>query len=106
MSEFHRGQLNEDVQKLSQAFFGRDITLTELRLFPYIDYCLKNGGKFDPRKINAQEVDICCEYTKKYPQHFNFTLCEIEISKEFYQFIQDVLWIAYVPNKLPREEGI
>lgn len=43
---------------------------------------------------------------KKYPQNFNFTLCEIEISKEFYQFIQDVLWIAYVPNKLPREEGI
>lgn len=106
MNEFPRGQLNEDVQKLSKAFLGRDLTLTELRLFPYIDYCLKNGGKYEPRKINAQEVGIFCEYTKKYPQHFNFTLCEIEISKEFYQFIQNVLWIAYVPNKLTKKEAI
>lgn len=97
---FSRGALNEDVQKLSKDFLGRDLSLNELRLFPYIDYCLKNFGRYDPLKMNKKEIQIFHKYAEKYPQHFAFSIREIAISKEFYQFIQDVLWISFVGNKL------
>lgn len=97
---YPRGALNEDEQKLSNEFFGRDLSLIELRLFPYLDYCLKNSGRYDPLKMNKREISIFHQYAKKYPQHFEFSMREIWVSKEFYQFIQDVLWVTYVGNKL------
>lgn len=99
-NNFYRGALTDEVQKLSNDFFGRDLSLDELHLFPYMDYCLKNFGRYDPLKMNKSEVRIFQKYAEKYPQHFAFGIREIWISKEFYQFIQDVLWVAYVENKL------
>ena len=103
---YPRGALNEDAQKLSNEFFGRELSLIELRLFPYIDYCLKNCGRYDPLKMNKQEIRILHKYKKMYPQHFDFGMREIWISKEFYNFIQEVLWVTYVNNKLEKQPNL
>ena len=101
-NNFQHGFLNENAQELSKKFWERDLSLNELRLFPYIDYCLKNWGRYDPLKMNKKEISIFHQYAKKYPQHFEFSMREIWVSKEFYQFIQDVLWVTYVGNKLEK----
>lgn len=44
-----RGCLNPEVQKIAKGFLGREITTRELRLYPYIDYCIKNDK---PEQIN------------------------------------------------------
>ena len=38
-----RGMLTEDVQHMAKKFLRREISVEELRLYPYIDYCIKTG---------------------------------------------------------------
>ena len=50
-----RRQLTDKIQKIAKQYLGREITTTKLRLYPYIDYCVKNGGIIDRRKMNNEE---------------------------------------------------
>ena len=38
-----RGQLTDEVKKVSKDKLGYEISLDELRLMPYLQYCLMNG---------------------------------------------------------------
>ena len=58
IEKIKRGCLNSKVQKIAKGFLGREITTRELRLYPYIDYCIKNGGFYKPEQINEDEVEI------------------------------------------------
>ena len=53
-----RGMLTEDVQHMAKKFLRREISVEELRLYPYIDYCIKNGQGWSYEKINPEEVKI------------------------------------------------
>lgn len=44
-----RGMLTDDIQHIAKKFLQREISIKELRLYPYIDYCkaieiIKAGG--------------------------------------------------------------
>lgn len=93
-----RGALTEEIQENARRFLGREINQVELRLYPYIDYCIKNGGRFDPNKINEEERIIIRKLKDAKlldTENWNFY-----ISKEFYNYIQTILWLSYVETKI------
>ena len=99
---FRRGCLTSEIQEESKSFLGRDMTTRELRLLPYIDYCLKNAFAFNNNKINDEERDIIMQWEKD--NHLVFSYVRgFEATKEFYDFIQRVLWLGYVEGKLDNE---
>ena len=53
-----RGKLSKGIQEKSLKVLNREITEREMRLYAYVDFCLKNGGIIEFRKINADEEDI------------------------------------------------
>lgn len=89
-----RGMLTDEIKKRSSELLGYEITVRELRLMPYIDYTMKNNQYIEMNKINDEEHEILHKWQDK-----NFiigTLTNIQISKEFYTAMQEILWIAYV----------
>ena len=94
MSRWLRGMASEQVQILCKEFLGREISTKELRLFPYIDYCLKNWGVLSRSKVNKEEMEILNSYDEGLIKIENGEITYI--SNDFYNFIQKVLWEAYV----------
>ena len=43
MNKQGRGMLSDDIQKLSNEFLGRDMTVSELRMLPYLYDCSVNN---------------------------------------------------------------
>ena len=83
-----RGGLTDKIQELAKEYLGREITQKELRLYPFIDYCIKNGGYMDRQKLDSEELDILHSYKKAictgiadtFGYHEHFTI----ICKKFY----------------------
>lgn len=95
----NRGCITDEIQKLARDYLGREITTRELRLYPFIDYCLKNGGYMSRDKIDDEEVDIIHSYDEKTQLKRDFQ-GYIWVSESFYNYIQSVLWHSYVDYKL------
>jgi len=89
-----RGQLTEDIQKLARDFLGREIGIRELRLYPYLDFTMKNGQRLDPNVINQEERKIL--RVLKEEKHIEGGASGLAMTKEFYDYINQVLWLGYV----------
>lgn len=90
-----RGMLTEAAQNKAVAFLGEEITQIELRLYPFLDYCWKNGGYVDRRKLSKEGHDIIVHrekqgYLKREYGGYNAP------SRAFYDFVQDILAKTYV----------
>lgn len=92
-----RGQITEEVQEKAKEFLHREISLKELRLYPYIDYCLKNFHTLDSNKINSDESDILAQLVSE--GHVTWGADLIYAERPFYDFLQDILYITYVEPK-------
>lgn len=90
-----RGVLTEEIKTKASEFLKRDITQKELRLYPYIDYCIKNacqGWSYD--KLDLDEVAIL---NKLYDEeHIVYSPEKIMVSRPFYDFMQNILAMSYV----------
>lgn len=98
-----RGVITEQIQEFAKEFLGREISRTELKLYPYIDYCIKNGGRFEPIKINDKEREVLRELKDAgflYTESWCFYVTE-----EFYRYLQTILWFSYVETKIEKEEN-
>lgn len=95
----NRGKLTYKIQEIAVKFLKRPINKTELRLYPYIDFCLKNGGILDWNKINHDEFEIL-----KNLEHEKYLLITgdtfITVTRKFYDCMQDILAEAYVEDFL------
>jgi len=89
-----RGMLTEKAKEIAMNFLGRDITVRELRLYPYIDYQIKNGQRINPNKINGEERMILS--TLREDGHINGGASGLSITREFYDYLQDILFETYV----------
>ncbi len=89
-----RGILNNEIKAISEKFLGRKISQTELRLYPYLDYQMKNDKKIEPKRINADERLILA--TLRNEGHISGGASGLQMTKEFYDYIQQVLWFGYV----------
>lgn len=94
-----RGILTDEIQAKAKEFLGEEIDQEELRLYPYIDYCIKNGGRLDPSKLSIDEFCILNQLIfDGYIKISNED--KIEISYDFYKYMQEILWLSYVEFKL------
>ena len=54
-----RGVLTNKIQTKARSFLQREISQKELRLYPYIDYCIKNGCQgWSYSKMDKEEIKI------------------------------------------------
>jgi hypothetical protein len=98
-----RGQLTNKIQELAKGFLGRGINVTELRLYPYLDYVMKNEQYIDPRRINSDDREVMSRLRNEgYIDYHSETFDDkpmrtyLKLTKEFYDYINQVLWFGYV----------
>jgi hypothetical protein len=92
----NRGALTPEIEALGKSFLGKELTLRELRLIPYLDYCTKNR-EFDSARINQEERGIISEWKKRrFIDVSSPPYRQVYISRDFYDFMNEVLWLAYV----------
>ena len=92
-----RGQLTDEIQKLSQELLGIELTQRELRLIPYLQYQMMNEQVIDPRRINGEERQILSKWREA-----GFILggaSGLEMTKQFWDAINQILWLAYVAHE-------
>lgn len=90
-----RGFLCESIQETAKRFLGETISQKELRLYPFIDYCIKNGGFMDSNKIDEDEkIILNCRISEGHI--FRLADGQIYPTRKFYDFIQSVLADSYV----------
>lgn len=89
-----RGQLNDEVQNLAKKFLGREMSTTELRLIPYVQYVMVNEQRIDIRKCNQDDREILQLW--KEAGHIEGGASGLSITKDFWDFMCEVLFITYV----------
>jgi hypothetical protein len=93
-----RGVLTDEVKNKAKGFFQQeDFTAQELRLLPYIQYQLMNSQKINPANINPQERHILQKW--RDAGHLTFGMSELTVTREFWDFMNDVLWDTYVESQ-------
>lgn len=97
-NNFVRGALTKEIQKEAREFLGEELMNTELRLLPYLDYCIKNSGEFSWSKVDAEERVILESWAER--EFLEVENHNVACTREFYDFIQRVLWLGYVEHKL------
>lgn len=89
-----RGMLTKDIQEKAKKFLNREITVSELRLYPYIQYQMMNEQMINFKCCNEEDYNIlnklCIE------GHIKLNINKISITREFYDYINDVLFDSYV----------
>lgn len=97
-----RGMLTDKIQEKAVSFLNREITQKELRLYPYIDYSIKNGcygWSYD--KMDEEEIKIL---NKLYDEkHIVYYPDKIIVTRKFYNYIQDILPTGYVEEFIRNE---
>lgn len=92
MADMSRGVLTDEVKAVAVAFLNREIGTSELRFYPYIDYCIKNQERL--ARINDEERAILEELEKG--GHLYYHGGRVFVSPEFYDYLQSILKISYV----------
>ena len=89
-----RGLLTKAVQHAALAQLGREITRTELRLMPYIQFTMVNNQRIDPNKVNHDERGVLQMWRDE--EYIEGGAGGLAITKEFWDAINEILWVAYV----------
>lgn len=89
-----RGQLTAKVKKEARRLLGKEITVRELRLMPYVQSVMINDQRVDPRKIDEEERAILSDWRER--GWIEGGVAGMTISKSFWKAIHALLLIAYV----------
>lgn len=94
-----RGVLTDKIQAKAKKFLQREISQKELRLYPYIDYSIKNGCQgWSYSKMDEEEIKILNRlYSEGY---IIYSSEKIIVTRIFYDFMQDILATSYVEEFL------
>jgi hypothetical protein len=94
MYKGHRGMLTTKARKISTKFLGRELTVKELRLLPYLDYCMKNDSCMNRSRMNEEEVESINTWIEE--GHLFGTIERIWCTRKFYRFMQSILAECYM----------
>ncbi len=89
-----RGVLTDKVQEIAKKFMKVGLTRTELRLIPYLQYVMVNEQKLEISKINEDDRTILAKW--KARGFLEGGACGLAITKEFWDFMCEILFEAYV----------
>lgn len=83
----------ELIKKDFEKFLGRDPSLLEIRLFPYLVYSLMDQI-IEREKITSKERELLTNYEKQGFIKKRGT--DIGCTKEFWDFLTDIVYKTYV----------
>ncbi|EPN1680654.1 hypothetical protein ACTV1X_001546 [Cronobacter sakazakii] len=89
-----RGQLTPEISERAFELLGKEITQKELRLIPYVQYCLLNVGCIEPSKINQEEREILSDWRKR--GFIDGGVSKLACTEHFWSSMHELLWMAYV----------
>ena len=92
-----RGMMTDKVKEKSMELLGREISILELRLLPYLQFVLLNGKIIEIRKINVQELNAIRMWQEE--GHITGNIPEINVTKEFWDAMCEIIYIAYVAEE-------
>lgn len=92
--EQKRGQLTNRIKEKSKELLGEEITQTELRIMPYIQYVMTNEQKINPDHLNGEERQILSKWRKK--GYIEGGASGLTITKEFWDIICNIIFLGYV----------
>lgn len=96
MTEYQgRGMLTKRITDISFEKYGRVLTQTELRLFPYLVHCALNQERIQPSSINDVEREFIRSYKDQGLMEGGAS-SPVRLTKEFWSFVSEVLWLGYV----------
>lgn len=94
-----RGMLTNEIQEKAKAFLGREISVRELRLYPYIDFSIKNNCQgWSYTKLLSEEISVLNRLLEE--GHLAYSPEKVIVSRKFYSYMQEVLAIGYVESFL------
>ncbi len=88
-----RGMLTNEVLKISEEQLGYRITVRQLRLLPYIQYCMMNGESLKLRSLNAEEQSILEYWVDEGFMEGSSGIPHV--SKKFYEAMCAILMVGY-----------
>ena len=74
-----------------------NVTLKELRLIPYVQYCLLNHTPIDIRRVDEEELEILEKWKSDNKIHESDDN-RLSCTKEFWDWMNAILWESYVPQ--------
>lgn len=96
MTEYQgRGMLTKRITDISFEKWGRVLTQTELRLFPYLVHCALNRECIVPAQISNVEREFISSYREQGLLEGGAS-SPVRLTKEFWSFVSEVLWLGYV----------
>jgi hypothetical protein len=88
---------------VQSSALGREITITELRLIPYVQYTMVNERRLEPRHVNEEERTVLAKWRKAgWIEGGAGGLC---MTKEFWTAMHEILWVAYATYDCPESDG-
>lgn len=91
-----RGVMTYELAKKGESILGHPLTVVELLLIPYVHYCAVSRQSTDRSRTNTEEHEILRGWTDRgLCRCFPFNV-KVAPSNDFWQFMCDVLFDAYV----------
>ena len=91
-----RGQLTKFVIMMGKKEGLGTLTHEQLRLLPYLQYCLMNNRRIDPERINQTERSILSDWRAKGWIEGGASMDSLRCTWEFWISINKILYISYV----------
>ncbi|BFU60734.1 MULTISPECIES: hypothetical protein [Rodentibacter] len=91
-----RGKLTDEIKQKSNELLGYEITQQELRLMPYVNYCLLNRKNISRDHIKREELDILTDWEEK--GYIKSPISELAVKKEFFFAMNALIFLGYVAN--------
>ena len=60
-----RGEFTDEVRKYMERYFGRESSVKELRLIPYIHYVMTNDQRVQQGRLNDKEKAILSQWKEE-----------------------------------------
>lgn len=92
-----RGAMTVKIKEVSKKFLGVEITQSELRLMPYIQFTMMNNQKIDPNRISEEERRILSKW--RLAGWIEGGASEMSITKDFWDALNEILWFGYVAHR-------
>ena len=88
-----RGALTEAVQVVAREKLGREISVRELRLMPYLMTCMMDCCNVRPNHINTEERQILMQW--QADGYIVDPASDLNMTPEFWDVCQSIVWVGY-----------
>lgn len=105
-----RGKATQAVVEKARELLGINrLSRMELRLIPYVQYCLVNDRRLDPARLNQYERTILSSWRRRGWIEGGASRDSLRVSKEFWDAMSELMWLAYAnwdETGLPASEEV